>query len=223
MSRRAPLCMLLCCLLLAGCAMHHGRGMQTSAEGVPALQKLSLPTGASMYLEVTSSAGHDVSGDLHSLLTALLQSDKGLHIADSAAQADVQVQVHVLQANRTSSSAVGMSLSQAAGPALVGTLGGAMVGGAVGGRSGAAWGAGAGLLLGLGLGWAENSDNTKDVWALIADVTILRKKSGKNIQETKSRIAVAGDGVNLNREAALSALEDRLAQEIVNVFTLEGT
>ena len=197
--------------------------MEPVAQSAPGLQPITLPSGASVYLDVTSAAGKNVGDDLQSLLLALLQSDRGVRIADSAAKADVVIKVHVREARITDRKAVGLSLSEAARPALVGTLGGTVVGGAIGGRKGAAWGAGAGLLLGLGYAWAENSDNTQDVWALIADVTLTRQKSGAKGQESQSRIAVTGDGVNLNRDAALSALEDCLAQEIVKAFTLEGT
>ena len=220
--------LLICCCGLSACAARSGAPGSVSATALsaPALEPLPVPAGASLFVECEDKSGAGV--DLQGILMALLQSDRGMRVADAASTADYVVRVTVVQAGLVNSQVVGMALADAAGPALLGTLGGAAVGGAVGGRSGMGWGAGIGLLVGLGSGYAGNHDNTAYTWALITDVRISAPplaagktgtKADRQRRELASRVTATADGVNLNREDALPALESSVAQEIVRAFT----
>lgn len=220
MRKSVFLSVLLICCFAAGCATGV-RGGQGNSARTELSQPLRIGTVAAdpyIYVDVTGDA--HVAPDLQSLLTALLQSDVGARLADSAGEAEYVVRVRVLEVGLIDSKSVGMSLKEGVGSTLFGTLAGVAVGGAVGGRTGATWGAGIGALLGLGVGLAENADNTAYVWSLITDVGITRKARPE--QALESRVAATIDGVNLNREDALPALEDGVAREIVRAFTAEA-
>lgn len=220
MCKSVFLSVLLMCCFAAGCATgsHGGWGNSVHTELSRPLRIGAVAADPRIYVDVTGEA--HAAPDLQSLLTALLQSDAGARLADSAGEAEYVVRVRVLEAGLSDSRAVGMSLKEGVGSALFGTLAGVTVGGAVGGRTGASWGAGIGVLLGLGVGLAENADNRAYVWSMIADVGITRKTPSE--QTWESRVAATVDGVNLNREEALPALEDGVAREIVRAFTAEA-
>ncbi|MEG2173402.1 MAG: complement resistance protein TraT [Desulfovibrionaceae bacterium] len=217
------LCCVLCC---AGCA---GSGVQARVDANPPLTLPPVPAQSSVWVSVEDRTSlMDAGESFRALLVALLQSDVGLSLAGTANAADYVLQITILEVGLTNTEQTGMSLAQGFGSAATGAALGLGVGAGFG-RSGAAWGAGAGLLVGLGTGYALNNDATTDTWSLLADVHMQPQKhaSPKTRLTQKlgaqSRIAVRAQGLNLTRESAIPALEDALAQEIVQHLKKESS
>lgn len=198
-------------------------GNTAKVESNPPLTMVQLPAGSAVWVEVNDKSElGDVGQDVRSLLVALLQSDKGLSVADSAAAAAGTVRVDILQMGLTSSEKVQFDTAQGFGVGLTGAVLGLGIGSGVGGRDGALWGAGLGLALGFTAGGAAGGGSA-DTWALLADVQISSGNSPKSRPATEpakgaevlSRVAVTAQGRDMPRESALATLEDALVQHIV--------
>ena len=198
------LCLALCAL--PGCASKGG------AQGpMPNLTRLAprhLGEGSCVFVEVRG-LNNGANEDLASLVTASLQSERGLVPADSRSEADAVVAIDVKDIYLCDTSGARLSGSQTLGNTLMGTVLGLGVGGIAGGRTGALVGAGAGALLGLGAtAFDAKSDNT---WAMVADVSIVRRGE----QPAPEEHAVTAKGHGMTREESLAALKEQLAQDIV--------
>lgn len=196
---------------------------QAKVESNPPLVAVNMPAGSAVWVEVTDhSEMQDVGAELRSLLIALLQSDAGFSLADSADLAAGTVRVDILQMGLTSSEKVNFDMAQGFGMGLTGAALGLGIGSGVGGRNGALWGTGIGLALGFTAGGALAA-GSEDTWAMLADVQITAgakasKGSAKAAgQEAPigSRVAVTAQGIDMARESALATLQDALVQEIV--------
>lgn len=195
----AVLLALLCLTLfsLAGCAS--SQSPQGPVPASSALPQQETGDASSAFVEVKSS-DNSFNSDLASLVASTLQSDHGINPADSRKEADITIDITVNDVYLAASSGRRISGSQALGTTAVGTMLGLGVGSIAGGRSGA--------LLGLSASAADaKSENT---WAMKSTVT-MQKKNGEPV--TKEH-AVTASGRGMDRNSALHALEDKLAQDI---------
>ena len=203
---------------MSGCALRSNgeADFPATAGSAPVLHVPGGTEGKYVWLEVKHSSGK-LDG-FEGTLTALLQSDRGLLLADSTADADYVVRVELLAPDVTGYKEADVEAGDVVAPLLVGALGGT----AVGGRGGAAWGAGLGAALGLGVAWASNHDKTNAIFTLHADVSILRKTGQGAPKEYTSRMTANAEVQNNNPpETAIPILESTLAAEIVRAFDAE--
>ena len=199
--RLLALCLAL--ILSAGCA-------GTQGAGIPQLPPVSLPEGSSVHVAVT---GQDPpASDIGSLVSAYLQSECGLRIADGPQDADAVVRLHIRDIFVSGTSRRIAEPGAAFSRGAVGTMLGATVGSLAGGRSGALWGAVGGAALGLGVA-ASETGGSNNIWAMKTDVEIT--SGGK--PATSTEIVVQAQPAK-RKEDALPALEDALAQAVVRAF-----
>ena len=207
------LCLLAFSLLvLAGCAGRSADNTPLDAGATP----LDVPgptKGKSFFLVNSSPAKYDTGG-LNITLTAFLQSDAGMNIADSAKEADYTIDVAVQHIGRAAPRSGGVGLGDVAAPTLLGTLGGVVVGGAVGARTGAAWGAGIGALLGMGYGVATGGKHGAVGWQMSASVGV----SPKGKAPATATLIARAETDEIDQEAATPMLETDLAQQIARSF-----
>lgn len=212
----------LCCMLFA-CA---GKGdIQTGVHSNPALELPPLSSTDTIWVHVQNSTeSTGIDENLRTALTVFLQSDAGLRIAESEAAADYILRVNILQVVLSGSMPMDMDFTEGIGSATSGALLGLGIGSAIS-PQGAGWGAGAGVLVGLGIGYVSTTGDNEDIWTMQADIQL---QSAKNIQHgsgvqpaAPSQLEVSVQGTNLDRERALPALEDALAQEIAKYFIKE--
>lgn len=216
---------ILLCFQLVACA---GKGdIQTGASSNSALELPQLSPSDTVWVKVQNSTeSTDVDENLRTVLVAFLQSDAALHMAESEAAADYILQVHILQVALSDSIPMDMDVAEGLGSAASGAVLGLAVGSAISPK-GAGWGAGAGVLLGLGVGYASTASDTEDIWIMHAEIQLQSAKKSKHRPEVQSaapsQMEVSVQGANLNRERALPALEDALAQEIAKHFIKEAS
>lgn len=221
------LCLAIC--LMSACT-GGGMGGRNNAklESNPPLSMVSLPAGSRVWVEVQDrTALGDVGPELRSFLMALLQSDAGLSLADTASSATSIVRIDILQMDLTNSESVNFDVGRGFGVGLTGAALGLGIGRAVGGTKGSLWGLGLGLALGFTAGGAGGSDGTNDTWAMLTDVQITTDLPAKGAAtagkggtqgkgaEIASRVAVTAEGRDMQRDAALATLQDALIQHIV--------
>ena len=190
-----PLLTLALCCLLAACA---GR-------------QVAVKSGQSVHVAV-SGGEPNLNADLQSMLTAYIQSERGLAPADAAKDADILVRVRIEDIYPLGSKNEPVSAGKALGGAATGAMLGMLLGGAVNvnGRSGAGWGAGGGALLGLGVALLDSHGKSK-VWGMRARVGI--SPDGREPAEADMRqVAVSAEGAD--EEAAIQALETFFQQNL---------
>ena len=221
-----PLCLLLCGLL-AACAGRQTAGVapeqggpgggapaQTSLEPLP---RVPVRSGQSVHVAV-SGGDPNLNADLQSMLTAYIQSERGLTPAEAARDADILVRVRIEDIYPLGSKSEPVSAGKALSGAAAGAMLGMLLGRAVdaNGRGGAGWGAGGGALLGLGVAMLDSRGKSK-VWGLRARVGI--RSDGREPVETDMRqVAVSAEGADMGREDCLPALEDKLSLEVLNAL-----
>lgn len=224
-----PLCLL--CGLLAACAGRQatdavpeqdGLGGDASARG-PFAPLPSVPVRPGQRVHVAVSGGEpDLNADLQSMLTAYIQSERGLTPAESARDAHILVRVRIEDIYPLGSRSAPVSAGKALSGAAAGAMLGMLLGGAVdvNGRSGAGWGAGGGALLGLGAALLDSRGKSK-VWGLRAGVGI--RADGREPAENEMRpVAVSAEGEDMGREDCLPALEDSLSLEVLKALAPWG-
>lgn len=201
--RLLALCLVL--FLPAGCA-----GTQAPDASIPRLSSVSLPEGGSVHVVVT---GQDPpASDMAPLVSAYLQSECNLRIADSPRDADAVVRLHIRDIFVSGTSRRIAEPGAAFSRGAVGTMLGATVGSLAGGRSGALWGAVGGAALGLGVA-ASETGGSNNIWAMKTDVEIT--SGGK--PATPEEVVVQAPPAR-RKEDALPALEDALARAVVRAF-----
>lgn len=221
------LCLLLFCWASGGCAGRQDAdplsGQGTGAD--PALQAPAEPLpqtrvtpGQSLHVSV-SGGNANLNADLQSMLTAYLQSERGLIPAEEPKQADILVRVRIEDIYPLGSKNEPLSAGKALGGAAAGAMLGLLVGSAVdvNGRSGAGWGAGGGALLGLGMALLDSRGKSK-VWGLRAGVGISRDGLEPTDADLR-RVTVSAEGADMGREDSLPALEDKLSLEVLNALS----
>lgn len=201
--RLLALCLVL--FLPAGCA-----GTQASDASIPRLSPVSLPEGGSVHVAVTGL--NPPASDMASLVSAYLQSECSLRIAESPQDADAVVRLHIRDIFVSDVSRRIAEPGAAFSRGAMGTMLGATVGSLAGGRSGALWGAVGGAALGLGVASAETG-GSNNIWAMKTDVEISVGRKPATHEEVVVQARPAR-----RKEDALPALEDALAQAVVQAF-----
>lgn len=224
-----PLLTLALCCLLAACAGRQAGDAGTMPDGTTAhppegsqgpfdpLPRVAVKSGQSVHVAV-SGGEPNLNADLQSMLTAYIQSERGLAPADAAKDADILVRVRIEDIYPLGSKNEPVSAGKALGGAATGAMLGMLLGGTVNvnGRSGAGWGAGGGALLGLGVALLDSHGKSK-VWGMRARVGI--SPDGREPAEADMRqVAVSAEGADMGREDSLPALEDKLSLEVLNAL-----
>lgn len=222
----SSLCLLLCCLLAACAGRQAGDavprqdspgGEASAQEPFEPLPRVPVRPGQSVHVAVSGGEAN-LNADLQSMLTAYIQSERGLTPAETAGNADILVRVRIEDiyplGSKSEPVSAGKALSGAAAGAMLGMLLGSAV--EVNGRSGAGWGAGGGALLGLGVALLDSRGKSK-VWGMRAGVGI--GADGREPAESEMRrVAVSAEGADMGREDCLPALEDKLSLEVLNAL-----
>jgi hypothetical protein len=181
------------------------------------------PTGPVTRVEKGDRVFVEVEGgstqhqeDFASMLTAYLQSDRGLSTADEPEDADYIIRVRIddvfTKEMKSASPGVGRTFGSTATGALLG-----MALGSLGGRRGAIVGAGIGAAAGLGVALAD-AEGKLQVWAMDVSYGIWRSDEDirdKDMQQTTVSAAVQ---VDRGREEALPALDDSFCQHLLSVI-----
>lgn len=167
--------LLVLCWLVAGCSARQDAPLPADQAGQAApasepLPRLQVSPGQSVHVSVSGGEPH-LNADLESMLTAYLQSERGLTPAETGQKADLLVRVRIESVSPLGSKNAPVSAGKALGSAATGAMLGALLGNAVdvNGRSGAGWGAGGGALLGLGVAMLDNAGKSK-IWGMRAQV-----------------------------------------------------
>lgn len=224
-----PFLALTLCCLLAACAGHQTGAAGAMPDGTASqdpqgslgpfdpLPRVAVKSGQSVHVAV-SGGEPNLNADLQSMLTAYIQSERGLTPADAAKDADILVRVRIEDIYPLGSKNEPVSAGKALGGAATGAMLGMLLGSAVdvNGRSGAGWGAGGGALLGLGVALLDSHGKSK-VWGMRARVGI--NPDGREPAEADMRrVAVSAEGADMGREDSLPALEDKLSLEVLNAL-----
>ena len=181
--------LLLLSLALGACASHEARPAPEPGAPLPAV---TLERGDRVF--VTIENGKSMTEDLHSMLTAYLQSERGLNPAPDAGDADLVILVEIRDVWATSDGSR-VSAGRTLGNVGTGTMLGVLLGGLVDGRGGAIVGAGIGATVGVGATLHDAGDSSTS-WALEA--------------------AVTSRGDPRSREEAFAGLEDALCRAILD-------
>ena len=123
--------LLLLSLALGACASHEARPAPEPGAPLPAV---TLERGDRVF--VTIENGKSMTEDLHSMLTAYLQSERGLNPAPDAGDADLVILVEIRDVWATSDGSR-VSAGRTLGNVGTGTMLGVLLGGLVDGRGGA--------------------------------------------------------------------------------------
>lgn len=175
--------LLLLSLALGACASHDAR--PAPEPGVP-LPAVTLERGDRVFIKIEN--GKSMTEDLHSMLTAYLQSERGLNPASDVKEADLVILVEIRDVWATSD------------------------GGLVDGRGGAIVGAGIGATVGVGATLHDAGDSYTS-WAMEAAVgTAARRIPDKDSLHT---VAVTSRGNPRSKEEAFAGLEDALCRAIL--------
>jgi hypothetical protein len=211
---RARAVFLLCalCLLLASCASRQpeqGGNLGTAGSSLPAIQ---VHRGESVHVQVAGGEA-DWNAELESIITAYLQSERGLVPASDAASADLLLGVQIESIQPVESSSPNLHGGQMLGTTAAGAGLGALLGSAIGGQHGVGWGAGGGALLGLSLALLDSQGKSKG-WGMKALVSAVRH-GHTPAAEDMHPVVVITEGTNRNLQESLPALGDKLSRSIL--------
>ena len=199
--------LLLLSLALGACASHDARPAPEPGAPLPAV---SLERGDRVFVKIEN--GKSMAEDLHSMLTAYLQSERGLNPASDVKEADLVILVEIRDVWATND---GSRVS--AGRAL-GTMLGVLLGGLVDGRGGAIVGAGIGATVGVGATLHDAGDNYTN-WAMEAAVgTAARRIPDK---DSLHAVSVVSRGNPRSKEEAFAGLEDALCRAILESIKVQ--
>ncbi len=184
----------------------------TDIEPSETLPTVEASPGQPVFVEVKGGTD-SVNEDLHSMLTAYLQSERGLSPVESLNEARIVVAVNLGDTVPLGTRDKPMSGTQGLAGAATGAGLGALLGSATGSYRGTGIGAGVGALLGLGVVWLDNKGKN-NAWAMRARVGI--RNDGTMPTDTDARaLVVTADGANMDEKEILPGLEDALCQKIV--------
>ncbi len=212
--KKSKLFISLCflCMFLASCGSKN-----TASSGHVQLENpLVIPINQeepTFYILSTNktAAREDIKG----LLTALLQSDYDIRLADSPYDADYVVNLTVETFQTIGRTEAPLDTASLALPIIVTAAGGAQVGAEVSGGEGALYGVGIGLVVGLGIGLLTQ-DGDHILWQMTTHIDVEHKG-----ESFISRIDARVQGENMNASEAAIALEDKVARAIVQAFKKE--
>ena len=187
----------------------------TNIEPSETLPTVNAQSGQPVFVEVKGGTD-SVNEDLHSMLTAYLQSERGLSPVETLKEARVVVAVNLGDTVPLGTSDRPMSGTQGLAGAATGAGLGALLGSLSGSYRGTGIGAGVGALLGLGVVWLDNKGKNH-AWAMRARVGI--RTDGVMPGDTDTRaLVVTADGANMNEKEILPGLEDALCRKIVEAI-----
>ena len=176
--------LLLLSLALGACASHDARPAPEPGAPLPAV---TLERGDRVFIKIEN--GKSMTEDLHSMLTAYLQSERW-----------------------ATSDGSRVSAGRTLGNVGTGTMLGVLLGGLVDGRGGAIVGAGIGATVGVGATLHDAGDSYTS-WAMEAAVgTAARRIPDKDSLHT---VAVTSRGNPRSKEEAFAGLEDALCRAIL--------
>ena len=155
--------LLLLSLALGACASHDARPAPEPGAPLPAV---TLERGDRVFIKIEN--GKSMTEDLHSMLTAYLQSERGLNPASDVKEADLVILVEIRDVWATSDGSR-VSAGRTLGNVGTGTMLGVLLGGLVDGRGGAIVGAGIGATVGVGATLHDAGDSYT-IWAMEAAV-----------------------------------------------------
>lgn len=198
--------LLLLSLALGACASHDARPAPEPGAPLPAV---TLERGDRVFIKIEN--GKSMTEDLHSMLTAYLQSERGLNPASDVKEADLVILVEIRDV-WASSDGSRVSAGRTLGNVGTGTMLGVLLGGLVDGRGGAIVGAGIGATVGVGATLHDAGDSYTS-WAMEAAVgTAARRIPDKDSLHT---VAVTSRGNPRSKEEAFAGLEDALCRAIL--------
>lgn len=198
--------LLLLSLALGACASHDARPAPEPGAPLPAV---TLERGDRVFVKIEN--GKSMTEDLHSMLTAYLQSERGLNPASDVKEADLVILVEIRDVWATSDGSR-VSAGRTLGNVGTGTMLGVLLGSLVDGRGGAIVGAGIGATVGVGATLHDAGDSYTS-WAMEAAVgTAARRIPDKDSLHT---VAVTSRGNPRSKEEAFAGLEDALCRAIL--------
>ena len=198
--------LLLLSLALGACASHDAHPAPEPGAPLPAV---TLERGDRVFIKIEN--GKSMTEDLHSMLTAYLQSERGLNPASDVKEADLVILVEIRDVWATSDGSR-VSAGRTLGNVGTGTMLGVLLGGLVDGRGGAIVGAGIGATVGVGATLHDAGDSYT-IWAMEAAVgTAARRIPDKDSLHT---VAVTSRGNPRSKEEAFAGLEDALCRAIL--------
>ncbi len=202
----------LSCMFLVSCA---GKNIDAPAH-VDLENPLIIPiTHENPSFYIISSNKTAAREDIKGLLTALLQSDYGIRLADSAAEADYVVRLTVETFHTAGRTEAPVDAASLALPIIASAAGGAQIGAEIDGGEGALYGAGIGLVVGLGIGLLTQ-DGDHIIWRMTAQVDVEHKG-----ESFTSRIDARVQDEYMDAAQAALALEDKVARAIAQAFRKE--
>ena len=188
--------LLLLSLALGACASHDARPAPEPGAPLPAV---TLERGDRVFIKIEN--GKSMTEDLHSMLTAYLQSERGLNPASDVKEADLVILVEIRDVWATSDGSR-VSAGRTLGNVGTGTMLGVLLGGLVDGRGGAIVGA-----------TLHDAGDSYTSWAMEAAVgTAARRIPDKDSLHT---VAVTSRGNPRSKEEAFAGLEDALCRAIL--------
>ena len=208
------LALMLCLMLMAGCAAQSSSVGSSSAGGN--LPTLRVRQGQAVYVTVDDN-GQGTA--LENTIGNYVQSEKSLKRVTREKDADYTIDVVVRSVEQAGTrSSGGMSAREGITGGVMGAGLGALAGGLIGGNKGALIGMASGAALGVGAMamTSNNPSGTVNVWELRADVRLGR--AGEEPEAVE--VVVTEEAQDLRREDALVQLEDRLAMRIVDALRL---
>lgn len=187
----------------------------TNIEPSETLPAVKAESGQPVFVEVKGGTD-SVNEDLRSMLTAYLQSERGLSPVESLEEARVVVAVNLGDTVPLGTRDRPMSGTQGLAGAATGAGLGALLGSVAGSSRGTGIGAGVGALLGLGVVWLDNKGKN-NAWAMRAKVGI--RNDGAMPRDADIRaLVISADGANMDEKEILPGLEDALCQKIVEAI-----
>ena len=207
-----PLLILLLCL--GACASHDARPAPELGAPLPAV---SLERGDRVLVRIENGKG--MADDLHSMITAYLQSERGLNPASGVAEADLVILVDIRDVWPTSDGSR-VSAGRALGTVGTGTMMGVLLGGLADGRSGALVGAGIVATVGMGATLYDQADASASTsWAMEAAVGMAARRLPD--KDSLRRVAVTSRGDARSKDEAFAGLEDALCRIILEAVSVQ--
>ena len=212
---RATVRLVLLFLLLSMLVACSGKQVTpATVEPSETLPGVKAQAGQNVFVAVQGGAD-SLNEDLQSMLTAYLQSERGLSPVESRRDAQIVIAVNLGETVPLGERDKPIGATQGLAGAATGAGLGALLGTALGGR-GTGIGAGVGALLGLGVVWLDNKGKNM-AWALRARVGIRTDGTMPREEDTRA-LVVTAEGANMDEKEILPGLEDALCQKILGAF-----
>lgn len=212
--RLFPVLFLLFCSLLAACASQQPDMTPLEETGI---SRAKLSPGSSVWVSV-AGLNRASCEDLESLITASLQSDRGLSAADDADSADAVIRVTVRDVYLKDTKRGNIRGGEALRNTSIGAMLGLIIGSVAShGHSGSTL-LGAGIGAAAGLGATAMDVGTTSVWAMDTEISIAPKGEAPNPE----LCTVTAEGSNMDRSRAENELKEKLSHTITTAIRIAG-